>query len=70
MQPFEIIQTARNEGVTNPDIYVARLKAMPGMSTERARELLELEGIKTDGLVDGRLTTVDDTPSPRGFANH
>jgi hypothetical protein len=68
VEAFDIIHAARSEGVTNPDIYVARLKAMPGMSTERARELLALEGIETDGLVDARLTTVGDTPSPRGFA--
>ena len=67
MEAFEIVHAVRNEGVKNPDIFVARLKQLPGMTTARAREILALEGIQTDGLVDGRLTTVDDINHRQGF---
>jgi len=69
VEAFDIIQAAKAEGVTNPDIFVARLKRLPGMTTERAGEILSLEGIQTDGLIDPRLTTVGSEARPRGFAS-
>jgi hypothetical protein len=73
LDPSQVIEEAQADGIRSYSAYVARLKgSLPGMSTERAHEILEKAGIRNtrfdkDGLRDPRLEELYPQRSRVGF---
>ena len=67
----DVISTAKQEGLTDPHILLARLKSYTQLSDDRARQILRMEGFEIDDLVDPRLAELNPSRPSAGFVkNH